>query len=471
MWESGINQSFPTRYTVEYIALSKVGAEDDSLTTNQKDHRGNPWLVVENCSLITSRTCDLTNVFTDVYDSYFTQVKAVTEMDESDWSFSVEFQPFRDTKIRPVNFQIMESPVGVLKINFDSPATPACIYRLGLKFVIDLHATLGYHISVYKNGELEKNREVLGSTREISVKEEVDNLQPNTQYCVSIKMFSSEEDHSDPVESKCVRSQPLRKSKVHHILIALLIILVFGFAIIFFVLYSGGFLGFFSKYGPQALNNLKHIRPVYTCNNVQEKLSTLEQGCFNVKKIDNIEEDSEEELMNSSEEAGYESNALNIPVHSTQSCSASSKAETDDIDTKFCDDQWCDSMPEHIFTNFNECQVTAPATMQTECPDAESTTQITHSRRNSSTSATSNISDVPLWSIQIQDPDFCFENCSKENLYDQKADESDIMEHDLNDLLSKVSENMVICEYEKPNVSFIPSSSSLLQALSADMRC
>ncbi|XP_048458708.1 uncharacterized protein LOC109928467 isoform X2 [Rhincodon typus] len=471
MWESGMNKSFPTRYTVEYIALSKVGADDDSLTMNQQDDQSNPWLAVENCSLITSRTCDLTNVFTDVYDSYFTQVKAVTEMDESDWSSSMEFQPFQDTKIRPVNVQILETPVGVLKINFDSPATPACIYRLGIKSVIDLHATLWYHISVFKNGELEKNREVLGSTREISVKEEVDNLQPDTQYCVSIKMFSSEEDHSDPVESKCIHSQGLRKNKVHHVLIALMIILMFGFAIILIVLYSGGFLGFFSKYGPQALNNLKHIRPVYACDNVQEKLSTLEQGCFNVKKIENIEEDSEEELMNSGEEAGYESNALNIPLHSTRSCSASSKAETDDTNTKLCDDQWCDSVPEHIFTNFNECQMTAPATMQTEGPDVESTTQTTHSRRNSSTSATSNISDVPLWSIQIQDLDFCFENCSNENLYDQKADESDITEHDLNDLVSKVSENTVTYEYEKPSASFIPSSSSLPQALHADIRC
>ncbi|XP_043542573.1 interferon alpha/beta receptor 2-like isoform X2 [Chiloscyllium plagiosum] len=460
MWESGTDMPFPTRYTVEYIAVSKIGAENESPTMNQTDDPSDLWLAAENCSLILSRTCDLTNLFTDVYDSYFTRVKAVTEMEESDWSYSMEFQPFRDTKIRPVNIQIFENPLGVLKINFDSPATPACIYNLGLISVLDLHATLQYHISVLKNGKLEKNREVFGSTRDTSVKEQIDNLQPNTQYCVSIKMFSSEEDHSDPVETKCVLSQHVKKSQVPQILIALITILVFGLAIISIVLYKGGFLGFLNKYGPQALNNLKHLHPVCTCDNVQEKLSTLEQGCFNVKKIENIEDDSEDELMNYGEEAGYESNALNMPLHCTQRSSASSKLETDDSDTKLCDDRWCDSVPEHFLSNFDECQMTTPTTMQTECPHAESMMQATHSRRNSSTSATNNISDVPLWSIQIQDPD-CFENCSNESLCNPKIDEFDIIQHDSNDLLSKISENTVVYEYEKPSVSLISSSSSL----------
>lgn len=49
--------------------------------------------------LIVNRTCDLTDDFSDIYENYWPQVKAVGEMDESNWTFTDSpIQPHGDSK-------------------------------------------------------------------------------------------------------------------------------------------------------------------------------------------------------------------------------------------------------------------------------------------------------------------------------------------------------------------------------------
>ncbi|XP_078416316.1 interferon alpha/beta receptor 2-like isoform X2 [Cetorhinus maximus] len=474
MWEAETDTPNNTRYTVEYFALSTLGSENYRPVENQTDDQKIPWFPAQNCSLITNRTCDLTNDFTNIYESYFAQVKAVTEMDESNWAPSEEFQPLQDTKIRPVNVHLSEIPFGVLKVNFDLPAVPPYLRDLGFKSLIAIHLALYYHITVFKNGELEEVRDMIGRTEEISVKERIENVQPDTSYCIAVKVFAYEEDHSDPMEMKCIVTQYERDLKASQTpLIFILCILGVGWLIVIVVLYKGGYLCFLIKYGPQALNNLKHTQPVYNCNTAQEKLSTLEHICFKEKKIENIEESSEDELMNSDQEAGYEPNSFAIPAqNSAQSSSASSKIGTDETSTMSCDDQLCDSVPEQFFTNLSDCQMAPTDIMQNECPDAETTsqTQTIHSRRSSSASASINVSNVPLWSIQIQDPDSCFVDFSNENVCDQEAHEPEIAEYDdlNNPLLFKVCDNAAIYQYEKPSLCDMPGTASPPQALHSD---
>ncbi|XP_041067040.1 uncharacterized protein LOC121290563 [Carcharodon carcharias] len=477
MWEAETDTPNDTRYTVEYLALSIHGSENYWPVENQTDDQKSLWFPAQNCSLITNHTCDLTNDFINIYESYFAQVKAVTEMDESKWAPSEEFQPFQHTKIRPVNVHLSEIPFGVLKVNFDFPAVPPYLRDSGFKSLIAIHSALYYHITVFKNGELEQVRDMFGRTQEVRVKERIENVQPNTSYCIAVKVFTYEEDHSDPMEMKCIVTQYERDLKASQTplqtpLIFILCILGVGLLIVIVVLYKGGYLCFLIKYGPQALNNFKHIQPVYNCYNVQEKLSTLEHVCFKEKKIENIEESSEDKLMNSDQEVGYEPNSFAKTVNSAQSCSASSKLGTDEASKMSCDDQLCDSVPEQFFTNFNDCEMAPTDIMQNECPDAETTsqTQTIHSRRSSSASASINVSNVPLWSIQIQDPDSCFVDFTNENVCDQEAHEPEIAEcDDLNNpLLFKVCDNAAIYQYEKPSFCDMPGAASLPQALHSD---
>ncbi|XP_067897197.1 interferon alpha/beta receptor 2-like isoform X2 [Heterodontus francisci] len=437
MWEAGTDAPFTTRYTVEYLPLSTLGTQNCPMIMNQTCDLENQWLAAQNCSLITNRTCDLSDEFTDVFESYFTRVKAVTETDESNWTSLDEFQPFRDTKIRPVNVHLSETPVGVIKIHFNVAAPPLHFSRsLEVESLIEIYARLSYRLAVFKNGKLEKNRDVFRSTKEMSVEEIVENVQPNTNYCITIKMFIYDEDHSDPLERRCIVTQYVKDDKAQTLLIVVCILGICLVGVVI-VLCKAGFLGFLSKYGPQALNNLKHVRPVYKCNDVQEKFSTLEHVCFNERKIENIEEDCEEDLMSNDEEAGYEQNSLFIPVqNSAQSSSAFSEVETDEASTMSCDDQLCDSVSDYFSNNHNDSQMATTDIMQNECPDAEnvSQTQTIHSRKSSLTSASINISDVALCSIQIQDLDCCFVNFSNERMCDQEAQEPDIAESDdLND--------------------------------------
>ncbi|XP_078088930.1 interferon alpha/beta receptor 2-like [Mustelus asterias] len=465
MWEAGTDTPSTTRYTVQYLALSTLGMEQDPLSANQTDDEETSWLAAKNCSLITNRTCDLTNDFTNIYEAYFVRVKAVTEMDGSNWTSSNEFQPFENSKIRPVNFHLSEDPIGVLKVNFDIPSIPPSIPGFGFKSLLTIHSALFYHIIVFKNGQLEKIRDVLGCTMEMSV-EQVAEVQPNTHYCVTLTVFTFEEDQSDPLEMKCIATRYKREDKEPQILLTVLCVFGVGFVISIIVLCKGGYLGFLGKYGPKALSNLKHIHPVYQSNNMQVKLSTLEPVNFRKeKKIENIEEDSEEELMSSYQETGYEQNSLTIPVqNSAQSSSASSKVGTDEASTVSCDDQLCDSAVEHLFTNLDDCQLAPTDMMQNEIPDAETTSQAQtiHSRKSSSASANINVPDVPLWSIQIQDPDSCFVDFSNEKMFDQEADEPNPAEpDDLNDsLLPKVCGDPVIYQYENPSLYDIPVISS-----------
>ncbi|XP_072369508.1 interferon alpha/beta receptor 2-like isoform X1 [Scyliorhinus torazame] len=473
MWEAGTGTPFTTRYTVQYLALSTLGMEEHPQNVNQTNDEERAWVVVQNCSLISNRTCDLTNEFTDIYESYFTRVKAVTEMDESNWTSSNVFQPLDDSKLRPVNFNLSESTIGELKVNFDIPSIPPFIPDFGSKSFLDILFALYYSITVSKGGELEKIRDVLERTEKISVEEIFANVQPNTNYCVTIRLFTFDKDQSDPLETKCIVTQYESKVKVPQtLLIVFLCGLGVGLVMVIVVLYKGGYLGFLSKYGPQALNNLKHIHPVYNCNNVQEKLSSLEPVHFKEKKIENLEEDSEEELMNCFEEAGYEQNSLTVPVqNSAQSSSTFSKVGTDEASTMSCDDRLCDSVPGHLLTNLDDCRVAPIDVIQNDFPGAEtaSQTETIHSRKSSSASA-NNVSDVPLWSIQIHDEDCCFVDFSNENMFDQEAHEPDSVESDdlSNSLLSKVCDNPSIYQYEKPSRCDIPGTSLLPQALHSD---
>ncbi|XP_067849309.1 interferon alpha/beta receptor 2-like isoform X2 [Heptranchias perlo] len=455
MWEAGANAPFNARYTVEYLSFS---------TQSQ-------WLAMQNCSLISNRTCDLTDEFSDINESYWARVKTVTEMDESNWTFLEEFQPHRDTKIRPVNVRLAEAPVGVLKINFDSAAPPPPISRsIEVDSLIDIYATLKYHLAIFKSGKHEKDRDVLGLTEEESVEVIVENVQPNTNYCVTIKMFFYEEQHDDPLEIRCIVTHYTMDDKaLQALLIFALCLLGVSLFIIIVVLYKGGCLGFLNKYGPQALNNLKHISAVYNYGDVQEKFSTTEHVIFSEMKTQDIEEDSEEELMNS-DEGGYEHNSLPVLVqNSAQSSSAFSKVGIDGASTMSCGDRLCDSVPEDFFTDLDNCQMAPANIMQNECSYTETKSQIQtiHSRRSSLASANINIFDVPLCSVQIQDSDCSFVNFSNEQMCDKEVCEPDI--DDLgNSLISEVCDDTVIYHSEKSSLCDVPGCSSFPQTLYSD---
>uniref|UniRef100_UPI00398E4842 interferon alpha/beta receptor 2-like n=1 Tax=Pristiophorus japonicus TaxID=55135 RepID=UPI00398E4842 len=462
MWEAGIDAPFGTNYTVEYLPLNAL----IELSANPCGPE-NQWLVAQNCSLITNRSCDLTDDFSDINESYWARVKAVTEMDESNWTCLDEFQPHQDTKIRPINIHLAETPVGVLKINFDTAAPPPHISRsLEVKSLMDIYGSLYYQIDIFKSGELEKNRNVFRHTDDMSVEEIVENVQPHANYCVTIKMFKFEEDRSDPLEMKCIVTQYVKDDKVpvpQTLLIVALCILGFGLVICITLLYRGGCLGIINKYGPQALNNLKRARAVYSCNDVQDKISTVENVCFKEKKIQYIEEDSEEELMNSDEEAGYEHNSLPVPVQNSSHSSSAFSKGTDGASTMSCDDQLCDSGPEHFSTDLNDCQMAPTDLKQNECPDTETMSQMQeiHSRKGSSAS------DVPLCSVQIQDTDSCFIDFANETMHDLEALKLDTAEiDDLRECLRyQVCENAGNYQSENRSLCDVPGHSSLPQAL------
>lgn len=452
MWEAGPDTPLNTRYTVKYISYS----EPDEL------------VAAENCVLIVNRTCDLTDDFSDIYENYWPQVKAVGEMDESNWTFTDSpIQPHGDTHIRPINVQLVESSVGVLNVSFEIAAPPVLIsHNLNVKSLIDIYMKLKYRIGVYKDGKLDKNKELLTITSKRNINEIFEGVEPNSTYCITINIFCLQEKYTDPLEMKCIITQFVNEDKGTEVPSALLVsgvCIIVAVLIIIVVLYKTGGLAFFSMYVPQSLKNLKYTHATHNYNNVQEKFNIIDRVCVSEVKMQPIEEESEEKLIDNEEESAYECHFMPVNIQdSAQSSSLVSDNRTDG--TVACNDQQVDS-----FTNFAECEMIPTDVTQNECTDTEITSQlkINHSRKSSLSSASVSTSDVLLCSVQIQDPDCSFVDFSNVRTCDQEASESNNAgTNDLSDsLTSDVFVNTEFYQSVKPVQCDIPSCSSLRQAL------
>uniref|UniRef100_A0A4W3JAU9 Interferon/interleukin receptor domain-containing protein n=1 Tax=Callorhinchus milii TaxID=7868 RepID=A0A4W3JAU9_CALMI len=55
-------------------------------------------------------------------------------------------------------------------------------------------------------------RDLQGSTDEQSVSEKVEDVEASTNYCVTIKIFSSDKKNSDPSEKRCLVTHPAMDS-------------------------------------------------------------------------------------------------------------------------------------------------------------------------------------------------------------------------------------------------------------------
>ncbi|XP_072901155.1 uncharacterized protein [Hemitrygon akajei] len=443
-WEPGEDAPLTTRYIVGYFSYSA------------------PHQFFNACILIVNRTCDLTDSFSDVYGNYWPRVKAVTKNDESNWTdVDHYFQPYEDTRIRPLNVELMESLDGDLNVTFDIPTPPSLIARnLNVQSFLDIYMALDYHITIYKDGKLEENRDVLKTTSEMHVEEIYEKVEPNTEYCITINVYFLKEE-TDPLERKCIITQNAKKDEGTEASPTLLVAIFFIFGamlVILLLLYKAGCLTYLSTYVPQSLKNLKYTHATYNYNDMQEKFSVMDHISVQEQKIQGIEEESEEESI-TNEEAGYEQNFLPIPMQdSAQSSSLFSDGRTDGASAVVSDDQQCDS-----FTKFDNCLMAPTEVMNDDCVETDlmSQLQMNHSRKSSSSSASVNASDVPLCSVQIQDPDCCFVEFSNEQMCDQESRESTITENnDMSDLLnSKVYDDTELHHSENPVQCDIPDCS------------
>ncbi|XP_051870738.1 interferon lambda receptor 1-like [Pristis pectinata] len=448
-WEAGADAPLTTRYTVEYFSLSAAGESFRAV----------------NCWLIVNRTCDLTDEFSDIYGNYWPQVKAVVGNDESNWTtMDIAFQPYDDTHIRPLNVQLVESPLGVLNVTFDIAAAPPLISQsLDVKSLIDIYMKLRYHITVYKDGKLEKSRDLLKITSETSIEEIFENVEPNTKYCITINIFYLKEQHSDPLERKCIITQYAEEdegTEVSRTLLAAGFCILGIVLIIIMLLYKAGCLSFLSTYVPQSLKNLKYTHAIHNYNDTQEKFSTMGHVCVSKEKMQDVEEESEEEELSNVAESAYEHNSLPITMQDSAQSSLFSDKATDGTSAVACDDQQFNS-----FTNFDNCLMAPTDVMQNESTETEimSQLQINHSRKSSSSPASVDTSDVPLCSVQIQDSDCCFVEFSNEQMCDQETCESNTTENNemTDSLTSEVYDNTVFYQSENPVQCDVSDCSSL----------
>ncbi|XP_062906534.1 interleukin-10 receptor subunit beta-like [Mobula hypostoma] len=452
-WEPGEDAPLTTRYIVGYFSYSALHQSFNA------------------CILIMNRTCDLTDSFSDIYGNYWPRVKAVTKNDESNWTdMDHQFQPYEDTRIRPLNVELMESLVGVLNVTFDIPTLPPLIaHSLSVQSLVDIYMTLSYHITIYKDGKLEKNRDVLKMTSETQVEEIFKKMEPNTEYCFIINVYFHKE-KTDPLERKCIITQYAEKDEATEASATLLVVVFFLFGavlIVILILFKTDCLTLLGTYVPQSLKILKYTHSTYYYNDVQEKFSVMDHISIQEQKIQGIEEESDEESINI-EESGYEQNTLPMTMQdSAQSSGLFSDGRTDGASAVASDDQQCDS-----FTKFDDCLMAPTEAMKNDCVETDlmSQLQMNHSRKSSSSSANIDTSDVPLCSVQIQDPDCCFVEFSSEQMCDQESCESTTTENiDMSGLLnSEVYESTELHHSENPGQCDIPDCSSLPQTIQSN---
>ncbi|XP_042190494.1 interferon alpha/beta receptor 2 [Callorhinchus milii] len=416
-WEAGDPGSVATNYTVEYMyfktrAATIFSGNRDSVDISLPRGNGEVWQATQNCSHISTQMCNLTNEFGDFSAIFFVRVKAITEAEESNWTITEDFQPRRDTNLRPVNVHLVGSR-GAFKINFDFATPPTIIKNGGIDSLLDIFGQWKYHIIIARNGTIEEHRDLQGSTDEQSVSKIVEDVEASTNYCVTIKIFSSNEKPSNPSEKRCIVTHPVMDSGESLWLWMLFstCLLCIGLLIFIITLCKGGFLGCLTKYIPQSLSNLKQVSHVYNYSDVEENISNLDHVALNLNYLNenkmNIQEDNGTELISSDDEDGYEPHSL--PVKFQKNTDSENPVETDEASFKPFDDQPTDEFTEEFCTHPNDYRIVPTEAIHSECEGSETKSQVlTDPELSSSAAAGIDIVNISLCSVQIEDMDRFF---------------------------------------------------------------
>lgn len=195
-WQAKSDPTVPTYYRVLYT-----------------DRRN--WKTAKQCSDITQLSCNLTDDFKEITTVYSTLVQSFIGTEVFNSSV-LHFVPLTDTCLGPPEVNI-SSCLNCISVTIKLP-TSHFIKNEKLLSLIDIYKELDYGITL-KTLDGEHKRPRVKTTEEI-FNTVIEELYPNRNYCVSVMVTASLNQHSIPSDWKCITADSVAQQDYHTVAIA-----------------------------------------------------------------------------------------------------------------------------------------------------------------------------------------------------------------------------------------------------------
>ncbi|KAM6144861.1 interferon alpha/beta receptor 2 isoform 2-T6 [Phoenicopterus ruber ruber] len=195
-WQAKSDPAVPTYYRVLYT-----------------DRRN--WKTAEQCSGITQLSCNLTDDFKEISTEYSALVQSFIGAEVFNSSV-LNFSPSTGTFLGPPEVSI-SSCQNCINVTIKLPTS---YFRKNEKLLslVDIYEVLDYDITLKTlNGEHKRSHE---ETKEEIFNTVIEELYPNTNYCVSVMVTASLNKHSIPSAWKCITTDSVAQQDYHTVAIA-----------------------------------------------------------------------------------------------------------------------------------------------------------------------------------------------------------------------------------------------------------
>uniref|UniRef100_A0ACB8GD94 Uncharacterized protein n=2 Tax=Sphaerodactylus townsendi TaxID=933632 RepID=A0ACB8GD94_9SAUR len=158
----------------------------------------NKWIKNSECKNISQTWCDLSYETYDHKEQYHARVKAISNGNCSGWAESARFNPFTDTKIDPPAFSLSSTENSISVI-----VTPPQKWWRGPEeepeYLHQIYPSLQYNVTVF-NKKIKKRWTFCIKNNSL----EVQQLEPNTGYCVTVQIYITPLLLSGFSEERCI---------------------------------------------------------------------------------------------------------------------------------------------------------------------------------------------------------------------------------------------------------------------------
>nr|XP_056709250.1 interleukin-20 receptor subunit alpha-like [Euleptes europaea] len=168
---------------LHWLPPEGIAEEKVNYTVKYLIYGTNKWIKNSECKNISQTWCDLSHETYDHKELYHARVKAFSNGNCSGWAESARFNPFTDTKIDPPAFSLSSTENSISVI-----VTPPEKWRRGPEeepeYLHQIYLSLQYNVTVF-NKKIKKRWAFCIKNNSL----EVQQLEPNTGYCVTVQIY------------------------------------------------------------------------------------------------------------------------------------------------------------------------------------------------------------------------------------------------------------------------------------------
>ncbi|XP_060096059.1 interleukin-20 receptor subunit alpha-like [Heteronotia binoei] len=168
---------------LHWLPPEGITAEKVNYTVKYLIYGTNKWIKNLECKNISQTWCDLSHETYDHKELYHARVKAFSNGNCSSWAESPRFNPFTDTKIDPPAFSLSSTENSISVI-----VTPPEKWRRAPEeepeYLYQIYPSLQYNVTVF-NKKIKKRWTFCIKNNSL----EVQQLEPNTGYCVTVQIY------------------------------------------------------------------------------------------------------------------------------------------------------------------------------------------------------------------------------------------------------------------------------------------